>query len=146
MDGFNGDALATIALLPGCAAVALTAGGVGLATGVSHTLGGIVYKTFSAPEAKVHGSTVAASRKECRSKIVETSREGNKALIKAQCRRPRNRDRASITYTEHDTNDGNRVQGKQSYPRQRHRYRDHPSDREAGRNRMSPACEKGVKP
>ena len=49
-----------MALLPGCAAVAVTAGGVGMATGVSHTLGGIVYKTFAAPEPKVRRSTMAA--------------------------------------------------------------------------------------
>ena len=40
---------AAIGLLPGCAAVAVTAAGVGMATGVSHTLGGIVYRTFAAP-------------------------------------------------------------------------------------------------
>jgi hypothetical protein len=74
---------AAIALLPGCAAVALTAGGVGLATGVSHTLGGIVYKTFSAPEAKVRRSTVAALGR-MQIKVIETTRDGNKELIKAR--------------------------------------------------------------
>ncbi len=74
---------ATIAVLPGCAAVALTAGSVGLATGVSHTLGGIVYKTFSAPEAKVRRSTVAALKR-MQIEVVETTRDGNKETIKAR--------------------------------------------------------------
>ena len=74
---------AAIALLPGCAAVAVTAAGVGMATGVSHTLGGIVYKTFSAPQAKVHRSTVAALTR-MQIKVVDTTRDGNKELIKAR--------------------------------------------------------------
>ncbi len=73
----------TIALLHGCAAVALTAGGVGLATGVSHTLGGIVYKTFSAPEAKVRRSTLAALGR-MQIKVVDSTRDGTKELIKAR--------------------------------------------------------------
>jgi hypothetical protein len=72
-----------VALLPGCAAVAVTAAGVGMATGVSHTLGGIVYKTFSAPQAKVHRSTVAALNR-MQIKVVDTTRDGNKELIKAR--------------------------------------------------------------
>ncbi len=43
--------LAVVALgllaLPGCAAVALTAGGIAGGTGVAHTLNGIAYKTFN---------------------------------------------------------------------------------------------------
>jgi len=74
---------AAIALLPGCAAVAVTAAGVGMATGVSHTLGGIVYKTFAAPQAKVHRSTVAALNR-MQIKVVDTTRDGNKELIKAR--------------------------------------------------------------
>ena len=74
---------ATIAMLPGCAAVAVTAAGVGMATGVSHTLGGIVYKTFAAPEAKVRRSTLAALGR-MQIKVVETKRDGNKEVIKAQ--------------------------------------------------------------
>src|SRR5260221_6268559 len=61
---------------------AATAAGVGLATGVSHTLGGIVYKTFAAPEAKVRRSTMAALVR-MQIKIVETKHEGNKEVIKA---------------------------------------------------------------
>ena len=70
-------------LLEGCAAVALTAVGVGMATGVSHTLGGIVYKTFAAPQPKVRKSTVAAlARMQIR--IVEARQDGSKEMIKAR--------------------------------------------------------------
>lgn len=70
-------------LLPGCAAVAVTAAGVGMPTGVSHTLGGIVYKTFSAPDTKVQRSTMTALGN-MQIKVVERTRDGNKELIKAR--------------------------------------------------------------
>ncbi|MEE8562867.1 MAG: hypothetical protein V3S92_04525, partial [Alphaproteobacteria bacterium] len=35
--------------LAGCAGAALTVGGIAGSTGVNHTLGGIVYKTFTTP-------------------------------------------------------------------------------------------------
>ena len=54
-----------------------------MATGVSHTLGGIVYKTFAAPKAKVQYATVAALRK-MQIKVTETKREDNKELITAR--------------------------------------------------------------
>ena len=72
-----------MALLPGCAAVAVTAVGVGMATGVSHTLGGIVYKTFAAPEPKVRRSTMAALGR-MKIDVIETTRDGNKDVIKAR--------------------------------------------------------------
>ena len=74
---------ASVALLPGCAAVAVTAAGVGMATGVSHTLGGIVYKTFAAPEPKVRRSTMAALGR-MKIDVIETTRDGNKEVIKAR--------------------------------------------------------------
>lgn len=52
-------AAATV-LISGCAAVGLTALGVGAATGVNHTLNGIVYKTFSEPLPKVKRATLTA--------------------------------------------------------------------------------------
>ena len=77
-------ALAALCLsLNGCVAVALTAVGVGMATGVSHTLGGIVYKTFAAPQPKVRRSTVAAlGRMQIR--IVQSSQDGTTEVIKAR--------------------------------------------------------------
>jgi uncharacterized protein DUF3568 len=51
------------ALLSGCVAVGATAFGVGAAAGVSHTLGGIVYKTFSEPMPKVKQATLTALKR-----------------------------------------------------------------------------------
>ena len=75
--------LALAASVSGCAAVALTAVGVGMATGVSHTLGGIVYKTFAAPQPKVKRSTVAALGR-MQIKLVDTKQDGNKEVIRAR--------------------------------------------------------------
>jgi hypothetical protein len=66
--------------LNGCAAVALTALGVGMATGVSHTLGGIVYKTFSLPQAQVKRATLAALAR-MQIKVIKSTREDNVDLI-----------------------------------------------------------------
>ena len=76
-------ALVLSAVLSGCVAVALTAAGVGMATGVSHTLGGIVYRTFAAPQTKVRRSTVAALGR-MQIKVVESTQDGNKEVIKAR--------------------------------------------------------------
>lgn len=43
----------------GCASVAVTAFGVGAATGVQHTLGGIAYKTFTASLPEIREATLA---------------------------------------------------------------------------------------
>ena len=77
--------LAAIALLAlhGCVPLALTAAGVGMATGTSHTLGGIVYKTFAAPQAKVQRATIAALKR-MQIKVDETKRDDNKELINAR--------------------------------------------------------------
>jgi len=67
----------------GCVALGMTAAGVGMAAGVSHTLGGIVYKTFAAPQSKVQNATIAALRK-MQIKVTERKRDENKALITAR--------------------------------------------------------------
>jgi hypothetical protein len=76
-------AMAACILASGCVPVAVTAAGVGMGAGVSHTLGGIVYKTFAAPQAKVQRSTVAVLRR-MQIKVTETKREENKELITAR--------------------------------------------------------------
>lgn len=69
--------------LGGCAAVALTALGVGMATGVSHTLSGMVYKTFTAPQAQVKRAALGAlSRMQV--KVVDSRREGTTERILAR--------------------------------------------------------------
>ena len=52
--------IAAASVLSGCAAVGLTALGIGGATGVNHSLGGIVYKTFTEPLPKVRQATLTA--------------------------------------------------------------------------------------
>jgi hypothetical protein len=69
--------------LGGCAAVALTTLGVGMATGVSHTLGGMVYKTFTAPSAQVKRATMGALNR-MQVKVVETRRDGATERILAR--------------------------------------------------------------
>lgn len=44
--------------LPGCVAVALTAGGLAAGAGVNHTLSGIAYKTFNNPMDEMRGATL----------------------------------------------------------------------------------------
>jgi Protein of unknown function (DUF3568) len=71
------------ALGSGCAAVALTAGGVAAAVGVNHTLNGIVYKTFSEPLPKVKRATLTALKQmEIPVEAVEKTKQGE--LIKAK--------------------------------------------------------------
>ncbi|MBI2311837.1 MAG: DUF3568 family protein [Betaproteobacteria bacterium] len=55
-----GAALAAGVLLTACEPLALTAAGVGMSTGVSHTLGGMSYRTFTAPISRVRGATMTA--------------------------------------------------------------------------------------
>ena len=69
--------------LNGCVAVGLTALGVGMATGVSHTLGGIVYKTFSLPQSHVKKATLAALAR-MQVKVVKSNREGDTEYIFAK--------------------------------------------------------------
>ena len=69
--------------MSGCVPLGLTAAGVGMSSGVSHALGGIVYKTFAAPQAKVQRATVGALRK-MQIKVAETKREDNKEMIMAR--------------------------------------------------------------
>jgi len=69
--------------LAGCAPVALTALGVGMATGVGHTLGGMVYKTFTTPQANVKRATVTAlGRMQIR--MVRSKRDGSTEVITAK--------------------------------------------------------------
>ena len=75
-------ALASLSL-GGCAAVALTALGVGMATGVGHTLGGMVYKTFTAPQAQVKRATHGALQR-MQVKVVKARRSGSVETILAK--------------------------------------------------------------
>jgi len=50
-------------VLCGCAPVAITAFGVGAATGVQHTLGGVAYKTFTAPLPELRKAVIATLKR-----------------------------------------------------------------------------------
>jgi hypothetical protein len=80
-------AVAVLALgslsLGGCAAVGLTALGVGMATGVGHTLSGMVYKTFTTPQANVKRATYSALGR-MQIKVVNTKRDGSTEVITAK--------------------------------------------------------------
>jgi len=67
----------------GCVPVALTAAGVGMATGVGHTLGGMVYKTFTTPQANVKKATLGALNR-MQIQVVESKRNGATEVIKAK--------------------------------------------------------------
>jgi hypothetical protein len=56
-------ALAAALMTGGCAAVALTGLGVGASAGVSHSMGGYTYKTFTVPIPKVRTATLTALKK-----------------------------------------------------------------------------------
>lgn len=75
-------ALASVSL-GGCAAVGLTALGVGMATGVGHTLGGMVYKTFTAPQSQVKRAAQGALGR-MQVKVVKVNREGSTETIHAK--------------------------------------------------------------
>ena len=69
--------------LGGCAPVMLTVLGVGMATGVSHTLGGMVYKTFTAPQAQVKTASIGALHR-MQIKVVKAKRDGTTETISAR--------------------------------------------------------------
>lgn len=79
--------LAVLAILSlslnGCAAVGLTALGIGMSTGVSHTLGGMVYKTFTASQSSVSKATHTALNK-MQVKVVKNERKGSTQTILAK--------------------------------------------------------------
>ena len=66
--------------LNGCVAVGLTALGVGMATGVSHTLSGMVYKTFTTNESNVKRATYGAFR-HMQVKVVKSEKKGSTETI-----------------------------------------------------------------
>ena len=66
--------------LGGCVAVGLTALGVGMATGVSHTLSGMVYKTFTTPQAQVKQATLGAMHR-MQIKVVKSEKSGSTQTI-----------------------------------------------------------------
>ncbi len=56
-------AVGCLAMLTACEPVSVTMLGIGAGTGVGHHLGGIAYKTFSEPQAKVKKAALAALKR-----------------------------------------------------------------------------------
>ena len=69
--------------LNGCVAVGLTALGVGMATGVSHTLSGMVYKTFTTSQAQVKRAANGALGR-MQIKVISSKRNGSTETIVAR--------------------------------------------------------------
>jgi hypothetical protein len=69
--------------LGACAPVMLTALGVGMSTGVSHQLSGMVYKTFTAPQAQVKRASIGALHR-MQIKVVTAKRDGTMETITAR--------------------------------------------------------------
>ena len=74
-------AAAGAALLGGCEPLSLTAFGVGASAGISHTLTGITYRTFTMPLARVKGATMTALNK-MGIKVISSGRVEGSDVIK----------------------------------------------------------------
>jgi len=70
-----------VPLLAGCDPVTLTAATLGAGVGITHTLGGIIYKTFTAPMKNVEEGSVVAMR-DMGMKILTraTNKEGERVI------------------------------------------------------------------
>ena len=68
--------------LAGCAPLGITAFGVGASAGVAHGLGGVTYRTFTAPMPKVRGATMSALNK-MGMKVGSTAQVEGTEVIKA---------------------------------------------------------------
>lgn len=75
--------ISALVALAGCEPVSLTMFGVGTATGVQHTLGGITYKTFTLPLPKVRAAALAALKR-MDIKVASQEKTPTGELIKAQ--------------------------------------------------------------
>jgi hypothetical protein len=69
--------------LQGCVAVGLTALGIGMSTGVSHTLSGMVYKTFSSSQKNVKQATYTAFNR-MQIRVVSAKHSGTTETIVAK--------------------------------------------------------------
>lgn len=75
--------LSAALLLTACDPVSLTVFGISAGTGVSHQLGGIVYKTFTEPQARVKNATLAALKR-MQIKVDSIEKIDNGEAIKAK--------------------------------------------------------------
>jgi len=80
----NAALLCAGALLSGCVPVALTAGGIGGSTAVQHTLGGITYRTFTAPASNVKTASLDALNRMGLKYTGSTKGEHGSEMLKAK--------------------------------------------------------------
>ena len=76
-------AIGCLLLLAGCEPISITMLGLGAGTGVGHQLGGIVYKTFAEPQAKVKKAAFAALKRMA-IKVDGVEKIDNGEMIKAK--------------------------------------------------------------
>ena len=67
--------------LAACAPLAITGAGVGAAAGVTHTLGGITYRTFTSPMPRVKGATLSALNRMGINGISSSKKEGTEIIL-----------------------------------------------------------------
>ena len=73
--------VAAAAGLAGCLPLSITAAGVGASAGVTHTMGGITYRTFTVPLPKVKSATLAALNRMGINGIKSAKEEGNEVIM-----------------------------------------------------------------
>ena len=67
--------------LSGCVPLAITGAGVGASAGITHTMGGITYRTFTAPLPKVKNATMAALNRMGINGVKFSKAEGNDMIL-----------------------------------------------------------------
>jgi hypothetical protein len=68
--------------LVGCVPLGVTAAGVGASAGITHTMGGITYRTFSVPMPEVKNATMTALNR-MGIKVASSAKEEGNQVIKA---------------------------------------------------------------
>lgn len=67
--------------LAGCEPLSITAIGVGASAGITHTMGGITYRTFTAPLPKVKSATMVALNRMGINGVKSSKEEGNELIM-----------------------------------------------------------------
>lgn len=67
--------------LAGCVPLSITAAGVGASAGVTHSMGGITYRTFTAPLPKVKSATLVALNRMGINGVKSSKEEGTEVIM-----------------------------------------------------------------
>lgn len=67
--------------LSGCVPLAITGAGVGASAGITHTMGGITYRTFTAPLPKVKNATMVALNRMGINGVKTSKEEANEKIL-----------------------------------------------------------------